>query len=455
MKKTKFSYILLTAVALVVSSCGNKLDLKPYQSIDQDAALTTSKDVEAALIGAYDALGEYYVWGGQIQMSADLLSASSELQWRGTFVDPGQFYDKKILVNNAYSANIWLNSYATINICNNVLANLDKVEAAKKNRIQGEALFIRGSVYFELVRLFAKTWGDGDNTANPGVPLVLSPTSEINNGSYVKRNSVAEVYAKVLEDLTTAETLLPDAATTSTSGKMTGQATKWAAASILSRVYLMQQNYTAARDAANRVIQSNRYALNQEYESSFNLVNMNSSENIFSTQVTSQDGDNSLRTFYSIQSRGDIYVTQSHINEYEAGDERLNLFTQDGEDFFTDKFSTIYSNVPVVRLAEMYLTRAEANFRLNSTTGATPLADLNLIRNRVGLSNLTSGTLSLNAILKERKLELMFEGHLLHDLKRTRRSIGSAAYNANNLVFPIPQRETDVNSSLVQNPGYN
>ncbi|WP_420154727.1 RagB/SusD family nutrient uptake outer membrane protein [Siphonobacter sp.] len=455
MKKTRFSYILLAAITLTVSSCGDKLNIAPTQSIDQDVALTTSKDVEAALIGAYDALGEYYVWGGQLQMSSDLLAATNELKWLGTFVDPGQFYDKKILTNNLYGSNIWLNSYETINICNNVLANIDKVDAAKKNRIQGEALFIRGSVYFELVRLFAKTWGDGDNTVNPGVPLVLTPTTEINNGSYVSRNSVAQVYAKVLEDLLAAESLLPDAASTSTSGKMTGQATKWAAASILSRVYLMQQNYAAARDAANRVIQSNKYALNQNYAASFNLVNMNSAENIFSTQVTSQDGDNSLRTFYSIDSRGDIYITANHINEYEQGDERADLFYQDGDDFFTEKFSTIYSNVPVIRLAEMYLTRAEANFRLNTSVGATPVADVNLIRNRVNLPSLTSTSLTLSAILKERKLELMFEGHLLHDLKRTRRSVGAISFNANNLVYPIPQRETDVNSQLVQNPGYN
>ncbi len=454
MKKTSFTYILLAAITLTVSSCGDKLDIAPTQSIDQDVALTTSKDVEAALIGAYDALGDYYVWGGQIQMSSDLLAATNELQWLGSFVDPGQFYDKRILTNNLYASNIWTESYNTINICNNVLANIDKVDAAKKNRIQGEALFIRASVYFELVRLFAKTWGDGDNTVNPGVPLVLTPTTEINNGSYVSRNSVAQVYAKVLEDLTAAESLLPDAASTSTSGKMTGQATKWAAAGILSRVYLMQQNYAAARDAANRVIQSNRYALNQDYAASFNLVNMNSPENIFSTQVTSQDGDNSLRTFYSIDSRGEIHITANHLNEYEPGDERANLFYED-DDFFTEKFNTIYSNVPIIRLAEMYLTRAEANFRLNTSVGATPLADINLIRNRVSLPALTSTSLTLNAILKERKLELMFEGHLLHDLKRTRRSVGAISFNANNLVYPIPQRETDVNSQLVQNPGYN
>ncbi|WP_369679086.1 RagB/SusD family nutrient uptake outer membrane protein [Siphonobacter sp. BAB-5385] len=214
MKKTRFTYILLAAITLTVSSCGDKLDIAPTQSIDQDVALTTSKDVEAALIGAYDALGNYYVWGGQIQMSSDLLAATNELQWLGSFVDPGQFYDKRILTNNLYASNIWTNSYSAINICNNVLANIDKVDATKKNRIQGEALFIRASVYFELVRLFAKTWGDGDNTVNPGVPLVLTPTTEINNGSYVSRNSVAQVYAKVLEDLIAAESLLPDAAST-------------------------------------------------------------------------------------------------------------------------------------------------------------------------------------------------------------------------------------------------
>lgn len=101
----------------------------------------------------------------------------------------------------------------------------------------------------------------------------------------------------------------------------------------------------------------------------------------------------------------------------------------------------------------MYLIRAEANFRLGTEVGSTPLQDINKIRARAN-ANLYSAPLTLNQILLERELELAFEGFLIHDLKRTKRSVGSLAYDDNALVFPIPQREIDVNDLLVQNPGY-
>lgn len=453
-------HTLYGAFALtLLSACDKKLDLQPYQSIDAATALTTSKDVEATLLGAYSGLGGYYLYGGQIQLTADLMADDKEISWGGTFVDPGQFYDKTLLKNNGFVQRIWTDAYNVINGCNSVLATMSKVDAAKKNRIEGEARFIRGSLYFELVKLFGKTWGDGDNAANPGVPLVttptnLTPTSEDLAALALRRNSVAEVYAQVLDDLTKAESLLPDAATTTTSGKMTGQATKWAAAAMLSRVYLMQLNYAGARDAANRVINSKKYALNELYEFSFNNVNQNSPENIFSTQVTSQDGDNSLRTFYSIDERGDIEILRKHVLLYEDGDDRLSLFGVSGGSIYTFKYNAQFSNVPILRLAEMYLTRAEANFRLGTSVGDSPLNDVNLIRARANLGALASTALNLAAILKERKLELMFEGQLLYDLKRTRRPVGTIAWNSERLVYPVPQRETDVNKNLTQNPGY-
>ena len=100
----------------------------------------------------------------------------------------------------------------------------------------------------------------------------------------------------------------------------------------------------------------------------------------------------------------------------------------------------------------MYLIRAEANLELNSSTGATPLEDVNTIRARSGADALAS--VSLEDVLMERQLELAFEGFFIHDLKRTMQDVGDIPYDDNSLVFPIPQREMDVNSLLSQNPGY-
>jgi len=121
------------------------------------------------------------------------------------------------------------------------------------------------------------------------------------------------------------------------------------------------------------------------------------------------------------------------------------------------------TNINVLRLAEMHLVRAEANVRLTGSGnpgigGVTPEDDINAIRERVGLDPLTSVTLS--DVLQERRNELMFEGQLLNDLKRlegTTVGLGLEVipWNENRMVFPVPEREMNVNSNLIQNPGYN
>jgi hypothetical protein len=136
---------------------------------------------------------------------------------------------------------------------------------------------------------------------------------------------------------------------------------------------------------------------------------------------------------------------------YEAGDRR-NYFVLSGGSYYTQKHLDRFGDVPVIRLAEMFLTRAECNFRLSTTTGATPLDDVNRIRTRAGLAPLA--TVSLSNITRERYLELAFEGHNLHEAKRLQVNVGTFPWNSPKLIMPIPQREMDVNKQLVQNAGY-
>jgi starch-binding outer membrane protein, SusD/RagB family len=100
----------------------------------------------------------------------------------------------------------------------------------------------------------------------------------------------------------------------------------------------------------------------------------------------------------------------------------------------------------------MHLIRAESNFRLGTSVGMDPLVEMNTLRARSNASSL--GALNLDLILNERQLELGFEGHLIHDLRRTHRNVGSLPYNHNSLVLPIPQAEMDTNILMEQNPGY-
>jgi len=131
------------------------------------------------------------------------------------------------------------------------------------------------------------------------------------------------------------------------------------------------------------------------------------------------------------------------------------LFYKDGGSDYCGKFENVYGNVRLLRLAEMFLIRAEANFRLFPAApvgGVTPLADINRIRSRANLEPLSAVTLP--DILKERKLELAFEGFTLHDVKRLQGTVGVLPWNDTKLVYPIPDREMRVNLKLVQNDGY-
>ncbi|GAB3976531.1 RagB/SusD family nutrient uptake outer membrane protein [Spirosoma terrae] len=442
-------WLYIGSVGFLLSSCADRLNVVPTQTIEQSQALNTEQDVQITLTGAYDGLSDREVYGGAIQFIGDLVGDNRDVLFGGTYATIDEIWRKAVTPSNTVNRDTWLDSYNAINRANNVLSALDKVGESSRGAIEGQALFIRGALYFELVKIYGKSWNDGTPSSNPGVPLVLTPTTSITDADYRARNTVAEVYTQVLADLTKAESLLP-----TEPDRGMGFASKGAAAAILARVYLQQQNFAAARDAANRVITSGVYSLEPTFADVFSDAT-NESEIIFKIIVTDQDGVNDMNTFYASalnQGRGDVRVQTKFRQLYAAGDARGTFFNTAGQNTFTSKFNDQYGDVPVVRLAEMYLVRAETNLRLNTSVGATPLADVNLIRARANATPLTA--VDLAAILLERRLELAFEGQQLADIKRTAGTVGTTPYNANNLVLPIPQREIDTNKQLVQNPGY-
>jgi hypothetical protein len=449
---------LLTAVLFTsgLLSCNSKLDVQPVSTIDTSQAFNTSDDVQAALVGCYTGLQSSNNHGGDWQLMTDLLADNGNENFVGTYLQPGQAQRKVLLTTNSFVSNIWINSYDVINRTNNVLANLSKLNTTVlQTSAEGEARFLRGLMYFDLVRTYARDWQDGTPSTNPGVPLVLTPTSTISADSKVSRNTVAEVYAQIITDLTKAESQLP-----ASNGVF---ANRYAAAALLARVYLQQANYTAAAAAADRVISSGRFILNTSYSDNF-LSNSdlltNTSEDIFAIQITAQSGANDLNTFYSQNRRADVEVQQQFVDMLEAADDRKTLYQDSAVNggYYTNKYDVLYGNIKLIRLDEMYLIRAEANLRADTKIGATPLVDVNTIRQRVNLSPLT--TVTLDDILKERRIELAFEGFRLGDLKRNQESTidplskTAIPWNSPRLVFPIPLREINANPNLVQNTGY-
>lgn len=439
------------ALGVLFTSCDKKLDLLPQQSVAEEVALSSDANVKKVLNGAYDALSSSNLYGGNLFLFSELLAANGEIRWEGTFNQPREIWLKSMLTTNSYVRDTWLSAYTNINICNNILGAVNVVATADQNRVKGEALFIRGALYFELVKLFAKPYSAGAVTSNPGVPLILAPTRGIDQSSYVARSTVEQVYTQVLADLTEAESLLPNTNTV--------YATKAAASAMLSRVYLQMERYPDARDAANRAITvatANGKSLMASYAAAFNNGS-NVAEYLFAIQVSAQDGANNMHLFWSIPTYGgrdgDVSIQASHLALYSSGDARLDLFYSGAGDTRSGKWQQQYKALPVIRLAELYLTRAEANSRAGTSTGDSPLNDVNRIRNRAGLTSLGSATLA--DILAERKLELAHEGHAAADLKRLKLSADGFAYNADKMVFPIPQREVDASrGTIVQNAGY-
>lgn len=440
MKTTMSNNLIKAFICLapfILPACSKELNTAPTQSIDVNTALQTSDDVKAALTGTYSDFGSADFYGGRIFMEADLLANTDELNWTGTYQGLTQIYNKTIPVDNNFVRDAWLAGYRAINDANNVLSAIKAVDAKDSASVAGQAKFIRGASYFELVKRFAKAWNDGDPSSNLGVPLVLTATTLITEQSKVKRSTVAEVYQQVIKDLSEAEASSNNPA---------------AAAAILARVYLQQANFTSALQAADMAISKSGAKLTSAYAEAFGAAN--TSEDIFAVQVTPTSGTQGFNEFYSSAQRGDIQINDALLNLFDSADDRLSLFYEDNGSIYTGKFEELYGNVHTIRLAEMLLVRAEANVRLGTKESAAPLDDINAIRKRANLAPYSDTELTLAAILNERKLELVLEGCKLDDVKRLQQPVANLPWNSPKLIFPIPKREILANTNLTQNEGY-
>ncbi|QBN17581.1 RagB/SusD family nutrient uptake outer membrane protein [Flavobacterium nackdongense] len=456
MKTNKF--ILYTIFAAFLVSCDGQLDIDPRQREDASITLSTEKGISDVLSGAYSILANGDAYGGRIQVSADLLAqtgvtSTTNFRWRGTFATFRQMYTKTMLVDNGQVQSIWQRSYEIINATNVVMENIDKVQDPDRAKVMvAEAKFLQGLVYFDLVRLFAKPY-DAAVTANSQLGVVIRPKAIYNFDSDLsaERSSVDEVYKLIINSLNQAYTDLP-----ADNGFF---ANKYAAKALLARVYLQQQNYPAALSAAQDVIANSGAKLSATYKDAFNH-DVNQIEDIFAIQITKQTGDNQLVNHYGSEDvggrGGDVEIRTTYLNKFtDLNDERrnFNYINPDNGRRLSSKFTNEFGDVPMIRLAELILIRAEANFRLGSSIGATPLVDINSLRTRAKAANFTSITLA--QILNERVLELAMEGFAIHDVKRTKGNIGGTYnWDSNLLVFPIPLRETDNNKKITQNPGY-
>lgn len=472
MKNIKIIIIGLLTLFLL-NACDKQLDIEPQQSMDAEKALLTSDNIKATLTGAYVGVRGRYTMGSQFNEYSELLASSGDLQHVGSNREPVEIITKTITVNNAYVANSWIDAYHTINTLNNVLGVIGIVDEPDRGKVKGEALFLRGWMYFELTRFWGLPYQNGSMNDQPGVPLVLTATTQASQAVPVARNTVAKCYEQVIEDLTQAKDLLPES-----NGFW---ADSYAASAMLARVYLQQGRYAEAATEANRVIESGKYQLMESPHQAFNNSS-NTAEDIFALQNNLTSNSIWLTERYASlngMGRGDYQMGPGFFDNFDAGDLRGQIqentqssFTWENIDKMyyigvgsirsgginTYKYANYYAAIPIIRLAEMYLIRAESNFIAQSEGSPiagpnSPLEDVNMVRNRALAEPFTS-PIMLEQIRAERYLELCWEGFRLHDLKRYEMNVGALPYNAGNLILPIPRQEMEINPLLEQNPFY-
>jgi tetratricopeptide (TPR) repeat protein len=483
MKNTYVKYMIAVLLTgFMFTSCDKYLDIKPRQEISAETAITSGDDVQLLLISAYEGIKGTFgnneggeLWGGGFNYASELLATTGDVSWVGSFEEQREYNRKAITTTNLMVRDDWIRAYEVINICNTVLSVLDVVEdAGEKQRIEGEAKAIRGMVYFELARFWGLPYEAGQTNNQLAVPLVLSATVAVDDVTFPSRATVEQIYAQAITDLSDAETLLEGF------GGNDGYLSTYAASAYLSRIYLQQGRYEEAAQKADRVIQSGEYELVEDPLEAFNNKAF-VSEDVFAIRQTETsnhgESNSGLSTHYASlagQGRGDVEINSAFLDNFGPNDRRGGLMTETVPevtqiDNVTEmyyigigttnsgfincaKYGDSRRNFPVIRLAEMYLTRAEGNFEAGTSHGATPREDINTIRVRAKTNPLPN--VDRDAIRLERYLELCWEGFRLHDLKRWKVSIDEYPYNAGNLILPIPEREMEANENLVQNPYY-
>lgn len=440
--------ILLPALIVVsTASCKKFLDNKPTGQISEDIALTSKDRIQRALTGAYSRLQvlEYYgaEWPNAVWLSDDNVTAF------GAGTTDLQFDGHAVLSSSNTMEITWKAMYQAINAANNVISAVDVVEDPAmtdddRKNLQGQALFIRALVYFDLVRTFG------------GVPLVLTPTRGLTDESFPARSTVEQVYTQVLKDLADAEARLPEAVDRNIAHKKAAEA-------LHARVALYQGDWETAEDYATLLINSTDFSLVQPFEKV--ITEKNNSESIFELAYNITDGNALSGYFYPVTMGGFYRVGPTNEliailqDPAQAGNRSVLLGDLAGAPYGNryrkaDGGSND-DNYAVLRLAEMYLIRAEA--RANQDNISDGADDLDEIRHRAGLGDTPANTKEtlLQAIEDERRIEFAFEPHRWFDLIRTGRAgdvLGVT--DADKYVFPLPASEILTNKKLVQNPNY-
>jgi len=494
-------YFSIAVMAVLITSCSSDfLNKAPEDSINTSNFFQTEADANGAINGAYQPLQWPKLYN--LRMWTTDIMAGNSIVGAGGGTDGIETQDQANFVtstDNQGVLDMWRGPWPGILRCNIILQKVPgmTISESVKNRVLGEAYFLRAHYYFILTEFF------GD------VPLVLQP---VEPGSDLRplRTSKAIVNSQIISDLNNAISMLPPRE--QYSGADVGRASKGSAIGMLAKVYLcLGNNWQHVANLCDSVT-SLGYTLNPNYADNFNPTIKNTQESLFEIQYT---GNNSYGFFSNENQaswtsaftgpRGSNLVaagygwdqpTQEFVNSYEANDKRkdVTILYEGGPQFDGKSYQKSYSTTgynlrkflvplsvaptydvspmdfPVLRYADILLMKAEALNELGQTSEAQllstdPKATFNKVRIRSGLLNVTGLDQSAlrEKILHERRMELAFEGQRWYDLIRVNNgqygidflhSIGKLNMSSKYLIFPVPQKERDANPNLTQNTGY-
>lgn len=445
MKSRHILYTILFLGSIVFSSCRKYLEETPNNAIATQSAIVDAGTARAAITGAYDGLQNYYASN---YPTLGTITADNVI-FNGTLSQYLQLDQNAIPADNVTTVATYQGIYRTINSANSVIQFVPLVTDplltnAEKNKILGEAYFIRALGYFDLGR----GWG--------GVQLQLKPTTDLTAAKGVKRSTLAQTYDQVLADLIKAEDLLPDDATTR------NRAQKSTARALRARLHLYRKEWAEAENYASQVIANSKYALVSSYKNFFASPFL-STESIFELTFSANDRNSFWNLWYPSSAGGQFTLKPSNavvakLNSATAGGARNALIAGTGSNVYGALYNTSATSTDpsyVIRIAELYLIRAEARAQQNKLGLAA--SDLNTIRTRSSVSATAAVTQAdiLQAIEDENSLEFAFEAHRWFDLVRTGRAgpvLGLT--NANYWLFPIPLSDILSDPDVTQNPGY-
>lgn len=471
-KASMFFFLFLT---LTIASCRKLISINPpVYSITTSQVFADSINALSAIEGLYSNInGNGSLAFGSGYLTIYCGSSADELLPFSSAVTLVQFSSNSLLSNNSGIYNLWAQGYFLIYQVNAIIEGLNSstgISGSAKNQFIGEAKFFRAFVYYYLVNLF------GD------VPDLNSSNFKENALSY--RQSTDEIYSLIVSDLLDASKLL--GANFSSGGGEHIRANRWAALALLARVYLFQENWASADSTSSAIIGSGIF---QMANTPNDVFLKNSSEAILQWQNDSKTNTGTYNANpegnqlipVTSTSRPYYYVTSQLLGAFEPGDFRridwLDSTIYSGTIYYYPyKYKVgpaqesangpVTEYYTVLRLAEQYLIRAEAEAHGVGGGLSAAIADMNIIRHRAGLPDYTGPTDQtsvLNAIYHEDQIEFFAEwGHRWFDLKRTGRAhevLSAINYKQPwqgdyQLLYPIPYSELQADPNLTQNSGY-